>query len=476
MNRSHSDVWTNCLRIIKDIIPGVSYKTWFEPIVPLKLEKNVLTIQVPSPFFYEYLEEQYIDILRKTLRREIGNDAKLEYNVIMENSTFSNGKPYTVKYPSRNKTELENKPVQVPFEVSQTSIKNPFIIPGIKKVHFDPRLNPEYNFNNFIEGECNRLARSAGIAIGNNPGKTAFNPLMIYGDSGLGKTHLAQAIGILVKQTHPDKIVLYVNANKFQTQFVESIRNNNKNDFVHFYQMIDVLILDDVHEFAGKEKTQDTFFHIFNHLHQSGKQLILTCDRPPVDLQGMEQRLLSRFKWGLLADLQKPDYETRLAILKQKAYNDGIELADEIFEYLADNITNNIRELEAVLISLYAQSTLNRKEITLELARQMIEKLVSNSRKEITIEYIQKVVCDFYKIPVDLIHGKTRKREIVQARQVSMYFSKNMTKASLASIGAHIGGKDHATVLHACKTVNNLIETDKLFRSQITEIEKKLKV
>jgi len=476
MSKTHLDVWESCLQIIKDIIPSISFKTWFEPIVPLKLKNNVLTIQVPSPFFYEYLEEQYIDVLRKTIRRELGTDAKLEYNVVMENNQFSNGKPYTVKYPSRNKTELTNKPVSVPVEAATTSIKNPFVIPGIKKIHFDPRLNPDYSFQNYIEGDCNRLARSAGVAVGNNPGGTAFNPLMIYGDSGLGKTHLAQAIGIQVKEQFPDKIVLYVNANKFQTQFVESIRNNNKNDFLHFYQMIDVLILDDVQEFAGKEKTQDTFFHIFNHLHQSGKQLILTCDRPPIELQGMEQRLLSRFKWGLLADLQKPDYETRLAILKKKAYNDGIELHDDIFEYLATNITNNIRKLEAVLISLYAQSTLNRKEITLELARQMIDKLVKHTTREITIDFIQKVVCDYYRIPIELMQSKTRKREIVQARQVSMFFSKNMTKSSLASIGAQIGGKDHATVLHACKTVNNLIDTDKHFRHQIAEIEKKIKV
>ena len=476
MNKTHLDVWDNCLQIIKDIIPSISFKTWFEPIVPLKLQNNILTIQVPSPFFYEYLEEQYIDILRKTLRRELGNDAKLEYNVVMENSQFSNGKPYTVKYPSRNKSDLKNRPVSVPYEAAQNSIKNPFVIPGIKKVHFDPRLNPDYSFQNYIEGDCNRLARSAGFAVGNNPGGTAFNPLMIYGDSGLGKTHLAQAIGIQVKEQFPDKVVLYVNANKFQTQFVESIRNNNRNDFLHFYQMIDVLILDDVQEFAGKEKTQDTFFHIFNHLHQSGKQLILTCDRPPVELQGLEQRLLSRFKWGLLADLQKPDFETRLAILRKKAYNDGIELHDDIFEYLAANITDNIRELEAVLISLYAQSTLNRKEITLELSRQMIDKLVKHTTREITIDYIQKIVCDYYRIPIDLMQSKTRKREIVQARQVSMFFSKSMTKASLASIGSQIGGKDHATVLHACKTVNNLIDTDKHFRHQITEIEKKIKV
>jgi len=476
MNKSHTEVWNNCLNIIRDIIPSVSFKTWFEPIVPLKLENNVLTIQVPSPFFYEYLEEQYIDILRKTLRREIGADAKLEYNVIMENSNYADGKPYTVKYPSRNKTDLNNRPVQVPLELTQHSIKNPFVIPGIKKIHFDPKLNPDYNFNNFVEGECNRLARSAGMAVGNNPGGTAFNPMMIYGDSGLGKTHLAQAIGILVKEKFPDKIVLYVNANKFQTQFTESVRNNNKNDFLHFYQMVDVLILDDVHEFAGKEKTQDIFFHIFNHLHQSGKQLVLTCDKPPVDLQGMEQRLLSRFKWGLLADLQRPDYETRLEILKKKAYNDGIELPDEIFEYLAENITNNIRELEAALISLYAQATLNKKEITIDLARRMVEKLVSTTKNEITIEFIQKVVCDYYKIPLDQMLGKTRKREIVQARQVSMYFSKSLTKSSLATIGSRIGGKDHATVLHACKTVNNLIDTDKQFRNQIHEIEKKLRL
>lgn len=476
MNKSHDEVWHNCLEIIRDIIPSASFKTWFEPIVPLRLEKNILTIQVPSPFFYEYLEEQYIDILRKTLRREIGNEAKLEYNIIMENAGYANGKPYTVRYPSRNKSDLHNKPMQVPFEAAQPTIRNPFIIPGIKKLHFDPRLNPDYSFANFVEGECNRLARSAGIAVGNNPGGTAFNPLMIYGDSGLGKTHLVQAIGILVKEKFPDKTVLYVNANKFQTQFVESIRNNNKNDFLHFYQMIDVLIIDDVHEFAGKEKTQDTFFHIFNHLHQSGKQLILTCDKPPVELQGMEQRLLSRFKWGLLADLQKPDYETRLAILRKKAYNDGIELPDEIFEFLAENISSNIRELESGLISLYAQSTLNRKEVTLELARQMVDRLVNTQRREITIDYIQKVVCEYYKIPVDQMQGKTRKREIVQARQVSMYFSKSLTKASLASIGTSIGGKDHATVLHACKTVNNLIDTDRHFRNQILEIEKKLKV
>ncbi len=475
-NNNYREIWNNCLKIIKDNVPSISFRTWFEPIVPLKLEENVLTIQVPSPFFYEYLEEQYIDILRKTLRKELGENAKLEYSVVMENSIYSNNKPYTVKFPTNYKTELKNKPVTVPINTEEKSIKNPFIIPGIKKLHVDPRLNPDNSFANFVEGECNRLARSAGDAVGDNPGGTAFNPLFLYGESGLGKTHLSQAIGIKVKEKFPEKTVLYVNANKFQTQFVESVRNNNKNDFLHFYQMIDVLIIDDVHEFAGKEKTQDIFFHIFNHLHQSGKQLILTSDKAPVEMQGMEQRLLSRFKWGLSADLQAPDYETRIAILGQKIYHDGINISDEVIDYIASHITSNIRELEGALISLLAQSTLNKKEITLELAKQMIDRLVKNSKKEISVDYIQKVVCDYFSLSPDLLQSKTRKREIVQARQIAMYFSKTMTKSSLASIGAMIGGKDHATVLHACKTVNNLMDTDKRFKSQIESIEKKLKV
>ena len=476
MVRDFQEVWHGCLRVIKDNVSPISFKTWFEPIIPVKQEKSVLTIQVPSPFFYEYLEEQYIDILRKTLRKELGVDAKLEYSVVMENTSYANSKPYTVKFPTQNKTDLKNKPVSIPVNNQEYQIKNPFVIPGIKKLYVDPQLNPENTFANFVEGECNRLARSAGLAVAHAPGKTAFNPLLLYGNSGLGKTHLAQAIGIEAKQKFPEKTVLYVNAAKFQTQFVEAIRNNNKNDFLHFYQMIDILIIDDVQEFAGKEKTQDTFFHIFNHLHQAGKQLIFTSDKPPVELQGLEQRLLSRFKWGLSADLQAPDFETRIAILKKKIYNDGIIIPDEVIEYIASNITNNIRELEGALISLLAQSTLNKKDITLELTSEMVDKLVKSTRKEISIDYIQKIVCEYFGLPSDVLQAKTRKREIVQARQIAMFFSKSMTKSSLSTIGSIIGGKDHATVLHACKTVNNLKDTDKRFKSQIEDIERRLKI
>jgi chromosomal replication initiator protein len=475
-DRTHVEVWNRCLEVIKDNVPAISFRTWFEPIVPLKLESNVLTIQVPSPFFYEYLEEQYIDILRKTLRKELGNNAKLEYSVVMENNSSQRKKPYTVKFPTNNKTQLNNKPVTMPLKTEENNIKNPFVIPGIKKLHVDPRLNPDNSFTNFIEGECNRLARSAGEAVAEKPGGTAFNPLFIYADSGLGKTHLSQAIGIKVKEKYPEKTVLYVNSHKFQTQFVESVRNNNKNDFLHFYQMIDVLIIDDIHELAGKEKTQEIFFHIFNHLHQTGKQLILTSDKPPIEMQGIEQRLLSRFKWGLSADLQAPDFETRIRILKHKTYHDGIDMKEDIIEYIATNITVNIRELEGALISLLAQSTLNKKEINIALARQVIDKLVKNSKKEISVDYIQKIVCDYFEITPDQLHSKTRKREIVQARQIAMFFSKSLTKASLASIGSQIGGKDHATVLHACKTVNNLIDTDKRFKQTVDNIEKKLKI
>jgi len=357
------------------------------------------------------------------------------------------------------------------FIRKSSTIRNPFIIPGLKKINVDSNLNPSYSFDNFIEGDSNRLARSAGFAVAKKPGGTSFNPLLIYGGVGLGKTHLSHSIGIEIKNQHPDKIVLYVSAEKFTQQFIDAVRNNDVNDFSHFYQMVDVLILDDVQYFAGKEKTQDIFFHIFNHLHQNGKQLILTSDKPPVEMQGMEQRLLSRFKWGLSADIQVPNLETRIAILEKKMYADGIELPREVVEYLGYSITSNIRELEGALISLIAQSSLNKKSITLELAKQMIDKFVKNTAREVSIEYIQKIVCDYFDLPIELLKSKTRKREIVQARQIAMYFSKKMTKSSLANIGLHCGGKDHATVLHACRTVNNLSETDKHFKKYLEDLE-----
>ena len=476
MDNNHFQVWKKCLAVIKDNVPPVTLRTWFEPIVPLKLENKVLTLQVPSHFFYEYLEEQHIDILRKTLRKVIGDDARLEYSVVMENNNIVNSKPISVVVPGSGKINAQNRPINVAMDREKQTIQNPFVIPGIKRLNIDPQLNPDYSFANFIEGDCNKLARSAGVAVSENPGGTAFNPLVLYGDSGLGKTHLAQAIGLQTKELHKDKTVLYVSANKFQTQFTEAIRNNNKNDFLHFYQMIDVLIIDDIQELAGKEKTQTTFFHIFNHLHQSGKQLILTSDKAPVELKGMENRLLSRFKWGLSADLHSPDYETRVRILQQKAYKDGIVLNIDVIEYVASNVINNVRELEGALVSLLAQSTLNKKDLNLELAMNIIGRLMKSTKRTLSIDYIQKIVCDHFSLSVDALQTKTRKREIVLARQIAMYFSKTLTKASLASIGSQIGNKDHATVLHACKTVKNLMDIDRELKTQIDEIDKKIKM
>lgn len=475
MSKDHNQVWNNCLDVIKDNISHQAYKTWFEPIKPVKLEKNVLTIQVPSQFFYEWLEEHYVSLLKKIIRKELGTDGRLEYSIIMENN-FNNSNPYTVKVPTSNKKAIKNPAVSIPMDPSTTPIKNPFVIPGLRKLKIDSNLNPNYSFENFVEGECNRLARSAGFAVANKPGGTAFNPLLIYGGVGLGKTHLAHAIGIEIKDKSPEKTVLYVSSEKFTHQFIDAVKNNSVNDFSHFYQMIDVIIIDDVQFFSGKEKTQDVFFHIFNHLHQTGKQIILTSDKPPVEMQGMEQRLLSRFKWGLSADLQSPSLETRIAILEKKMYADGIELPKEVVEYLAYSITTNVRELEGALISLIAQSSLNKKSITLDLAKQMIDKFVKNTAREVSIDYIQKVVCDYFDLPIELLKSKTRKREIVQARQIAMYFAKKMTKSSLANIGMHCGGKDHATVLHACRTVNNLQETDKHFRKYLEDLEKKLSI
>ena len=473
---NHAIIWQNCLQIIKDNIPSISFQTWFKPIVPIKVNKNILTIQVPSPFFYEYLEEQYIEILRMAIKKELGPEANLEYSVVVDQKVHSmqgsqNG---SFKVPGKTGGTMPTNQVNMPPK-DENTIRNPFVIPGIKKIVVPAQLNQNYTINNFVEGECNRLARAAGIEIINNPGRTPYNPLMIYGDSGLGKTHLIQAIGNSVKERYPEKAVLYVSANRFQTQYSDSVRNNNRNDFMHFYQMIDVLIIDDVQEFAGKQGTQDIFFHIFNHLHQSNKQLILSSDRPPVELKGLNKRLLSRFKWGLTADLQMPEYETRLAILQRKVYNDGLSIPNEVLEYIATNVTTSIRELEGALISVLAQSTLNRKEITLDLGKHLLDKIVKKTKHEFSVDYIQKVVCEYFDIDPKVLSAKTRKREIVQARQIAMYFSKSMTNSSLATIGAQIGGKDHSTVLHACKTVADLLTTDKNFKNYVDDIERKLK-
>lgn len=475
MSKTAQSVWNNCLEFIRDNIQPQAYKTWFEPIKAVKLTDNALSIQVPSKFFYEWLEEHYVKILKVSLTKELGEKAKLVYIIKMEN-TYGNKQPFTEKIPSSNRSAVKAQDVDIPFNNKSPELRNPFVIPGIRNVKIESQLNPNYSFENFLEGDSNRLARSAGLAVAAKPGGTSFNPLLIFGGVGLGKTHLAHAIGVDIKDKHPEKTVLYISAEKFTQQYIDSVKKNNRNDFIHFYQIIDVLIIDDVQFLSGKSGTQDVFFHIFNHLHQNGKQVILTSDKAPVDMQDIEQRLLSRFKWGLSAELQNPDFETRVSILKNKLYRDGVEMPEDIIEYVAKNIKSNVRELEGAIISLIAQSSFNKKEITIELAKTIVEKFVKNTKREVSIDYIQKIVSEYFQMDVDTLQSKTRKRHIVQARQLAMFFAKKFTKASLASIGSQIGKRDHATVLHACKTVDNLSSTDKQFKKYVDDITKKLSV
>lgn len=473
MNINASSVWDNCLSFIKDNIQPQAFKTWFLPIKPVKLNGNVLSIEVPSKFFYEWLEEHYVKLLKTALYKELGNEARLIYSIRMEN-TLGNKTPFTESIPSSNRSGLLPQDVDAPLHSNTSELKNPFIIPGIKNLQIESQLNPNYNFDNFLEGDSNRLARSAALAVANKPGGTSFNPLLIFGGVGLGKTHLAHAIGVEIKEKYQDKTVLYIAAEKFTQQYIEAVKKNTRNDFIHFYQLLDVLIIDDVQFLSGKTGTQDVFFHIFNHLHQNGKQVILTSDKAPVDMQDIEQRLLSRFKWGLSAELQLPNYETRISILKNKLYRDGVSINDQIVEYVAKNIKTNVRELEGALISLIAQSSFNKVEITQELAQDVVMKFVKNTKREVSIDYIQKVVSDYFQMDIETLQSKTRRRHIVQARQLAMYFAKKFTKASLASIGNQIGKRDHATVLHACKTVDNLTFTDKQFRKYVEDLSQKL--
>jgi chromosomal replication initiator protein len=475
MTNDSQMVWDSCLRTIKKNVSQQSFKTWFEPIRPVLIEQQVLTIQVPNKFFYEWLEEHYVGILKQCIRQELGERGRLVYRIPESGGNAQGGRPNEpIRVSSKPSAENDNEPVPGSFDVE--TIKNPFIIPGIKRVKIDPQLNSNYTFESYIEGDCNRLARNAGIAVAKKPGGTAFNPLFIYGDVGLGKTHLAQAIGNDIVKRFENKAVLYVTMEKFTNQIIQAIKNNAVTEFVNFYQIIDVLIVDDIQFLSGKAKMQEIFFNIFNHLHQQGKQIVLTSDRPPKDLKDIEDRLISRFKWGLSADLQAPDLETRMAILEAKTDEEGIDIPIDVLEFICYNIKNNIRELEGVMISLLAQSTLIRRTIDMELAKEVIRSFVSTINKEITVEFIQELVAEHFDVPVEKLHHETRKRNVVIARQLSMYLAKKMTNRSLKSIGETFGGRDHSTVIYSCKAVQDMMDTDLIFKDTVAELEKKIKL
>ena len=459
---NHVGLWNRCLDIIRDNVSEQTYKTWFCPIVPLKYEDKTLVVQVPSQFFYEFLEEKFLDLLRQTIHKVFGEGAKLMYNVVVVKNP-----PATVPLPPHV------GPTNVSPTMRQAVTKE---IPQAPQVaDLDPHLNTEYNFETFIEGESNKLSRSVAEAVALNPAKTIFNPLFFYGASGVGKTHLANAIGTKIKELYPEKRVLYVSAHLFQVQYTDSVRNNTTNDFINFYQSIDVLIIDDIQEFAGLTKTQNNFFHIFNHLHQNGRQLILTSDRSPALLQGMEERLITRFKWGMVAELEKPTIELRRNILRNKIRRDGLQFPPEVIDYIAQNVSDSVRDLEGVVISIMAHATIYNKEVDLDLAQRIVKKISRNESKPVTIDNIINTVCAHYGLEPSMIHTKSRKRDVVQARQIAMYLAKNNTDYSASKIGTLIGGKDHATVLHACKTIRELREVDKAFRADVDEIQAALK-
>ena len=456
--------WDECLNIIRDNIQASSYTTWFANTKPASYTNNVLTIFVPSQFVYEYIEEHFVDILSAAIYRIFGNDTQLNYRVLTDRENQITLDQESEKRPSQALLKEQEKVTnQAPDSIA------------IAPQDLDPMLRSNYCFENFIEGISNKLPLSAAENIAQNPGKTIFNPLFLYGASGVGKTHLANAIGLKVKELFPEKRVLYVAAHLFKVQYSNSVRNNVLNDFINFYQSIDVLIIDDIQEFVGVTKTQNTFFHIFNHLHQNGKQLIMTCDRPPVMLQGIEDRLITRFKWGLTAEIERPNLELRRNILTEKARREGISLSPNVLEYIAENVTDSVRELEGILISLMAHSTAYGRAIDLAMAERVISKAVRIVEKEVTVEDIVHHTCEHYHIKDESVYSSSRKRDIVLARQVAMYLThKHLPNLSLAGIGQQIGSKDHSTVLHACRTIEEQIEMDKTLQTAIEDIERKM--
>ncbi|HTR80461.1 MAG TPA: chromosomal replication initiator protein DnaA [Bacteroidota bacterium] len=459
-------IWASCLSAIQNQVPNQSFKTWFEPVKATKLENGELTVQVPSQFFYEWLEEHYYSLIKSTISRYLGESARLTYIVVPPDES---GTPVEVQ-PTAT-IRIDNVPPVAPVRVESpfSPEENAASLPPSKTF-----LNPRYTFTNFIKGDSNQLARAAASAVSNNPGGTSFNPLVLYGGTGLGKTHLIQAIGNYAFEAGKARRVCYVSSEKFTIEFVDAIQSDKTREFSNYYRSMDLLIVDDIQFFSGKEKTQDSFFHTFNTLHQMGKQIVLSSDKPPKDLKGLDERLISRFQWGLTADIQPPDLETRTAILRKKCEDDSIEIPQEVLDFIATNVTSNIRELEGCYISLLAKASLENRDINLELAKDVLRLVVSDVRSPITVEEIQRLVAEFFDIPPDLLRAKTRKQEIVNARQVAMYLAKEMTNCSLKTIGLHFGGRDHSTVIHAYQSVEDQVKLDSKYRDTLQLVRKRI--
>lgn len=483
MNENLVLIWDKCLQFMRDNLNAVedhaelkklenAFDLLFDKVNPVSLVENNLTLLVPSDFYKEYIEDNYLSLLSAALKKNIGKGVKLWYSV-MENKPSGKEKPITsnIKGISTQVPKIqETRPI-----IKKTDNVNHFAVPGIKKITIESNLKADQSFENFVEGESNKFAATVAKSIAKRPGATAFNPLFIHGGYGVGKTHLAQAVGLEVKADFPDKVVLYQSSEKFIQDFVKAAKSQNKTDFQNYYQMIDVLIIDDIQFLSGKAATQDSFFHIFDHLHQNGKQIILTSDKAPADILDTQERIISRFKWGLSAEIKSPDFETRRKIIINKLSRDGIELTCDMLDYLASEVkTNGVRELIGIVNAVIAYSTVYKSDFSLDLLKDTIRKLAASQKKTINIPYIQEMICDYFGIKREQLLSKTRKREIALPRQLAMYFAKEYTNATFAKIGEEMGGKDHSTVMYACETIRDVSKTDKELKKYIKDLKEKM--
>lgn len=459
-------LWEQCLQLIRDNVTEQQFTTWFKPITfeAFDAATNILLVQVPSPFVYEYLEENYVDLLSKVLTRIYGKDVQLKYRIVTD-------KAHNLTQDIQSET-VDNVETQLPTNRANQS-PTPL---DVALQEIDPQLDLHKSFSNYIEGDSNKLPRSIGLSIAEHPNTTQFNPMFIYGPSGCGKTHLINAIGLRIKQLYPQKRVLYISARLFQVQYTNSVLNNTTNDFINFYQTIDVLIVDDIQEWMTATKTQDTFFHIFNHLFKNGKRIILASDRPPVELKGMNERLLTRFACGLIAELEKPNVQLCVDILNSKIKRDGLNIPDDVVQFIAQTANGSVRDLQGVINSLLAYSVVYNSNIDMRLAERVIKRSVKIDDEPLTLDEIIDKVCSHFNVTVNAVNSRSRKQEIVLARQVSMYLAQKHTKMPASRIGKLVGGRDHSTVLHGCSQIEKRLQVDKGFIAELSTIENSFKL